>query len=66
MKIIGADERLNEPRGVKVLLIGPTVFGWTTGTTELAEDDIADWLLAIIDPLGGDVVQWAYAERWND
>ena len=30
MKIIGADERLNEPRGVKVLLIGPTGVGKTS------------------------------------
>ena len=30
MKIIGADERLNEPRGVKVLLIGRTGVGKTS------------------------------------
>jgi hypothetical protein len=30
MRIIGADERLNEPRGVKVLLIGPTGVGKTS------------------------------------
>jgi hypothetical protein len=24
------------------------------------EDDIGDWLLAIVDPLGGDVVQWGF------
>jgi hypothetical protein len=40
---------------------GPTVFGWATGTTELDENDIGDWLLAIVDPLGGDVVQWGFA-----
>jgi len=45
---------------------GPTVFGWTTGSTELSEDDLADWLLAIVDPLGGDVIEWGYAKRWND
>jgi len=39
---------------------GPTVFGWATGTTELDEDDIGAWLLAIIDPFGGDVVQWSF------
>jgi hypothetical protein len=39
---------------------GPTVFGWATGTTALSEDDIGDWLLAIVDPLGGDVVQWGF------
>jgi hypothetical protein len=30
MKIIGADERLNEPRGVKLLIVGPTGVGKTT------------------------------------
>src|SRR5262249_23344490 len=30
MRIIGADERLNEPRGVKILLIGPTGGGKTS------------------------------------
>ena len=30
MKIIGADERLNEPRGVKVALIGSTGVGKTS------------------------------------
>ena len=30
MRIIGADERLNEPRGIKILLIGPTGVGKTS------------------------------------
>ena len=30
MKIIGADERLNEPRGVKIALVGPTGVGKTS------------------------------------
>src|SRR6516165_10781589 len=30
MRIIGADERLNEPRGVKIQLIGPTGVGKTS------------------------------------
>ena len=30
MKIIGADERLNEPRGVKFLIVGPTGVGKTS------------------------------------
>jgi AAA domain len=30
MKIIGADERLNEPRGVKLLIVGPTGVGKTS------------------------------------
>jgi len=44
---------------------GPTVFGWVTGTTELGEDDIGDWLLALVDPLGGDVVQWCLITQHN-
>jgi hypothetical protein len=40
--------------------LGPTVFGWVSGVTELNEDDLGDWLLAIVDPLGGDVVQWGF------
>jgi hypothetical protein len=39
---------------------GPTVFGQVTGTTELDENNIGDWLLAIVDPLGGDVVEWGF------
>jgi hypothetical protein len=38
--------------------LGPTVFGKVAGTTELAEDALVDWLLAIVDPFGGDVVEW--------
>jgi len=30
MRIIGADERLNEPRGVKFLIVGPTGVGKTS------------------------------------
>jgi len=37
---------------------GPTVFGLLTGTTELNEDDLGDWLHKILGPLGGDVVEW--------
>jgi hypothetical protein len=33
----------------------PAVFGVITGMTELAEDEIADWLNHIVGPLGGDV-----------
>jgi len=40
---------------------GPTIFGWVRGWTKLDENDIADWLLAIVDPLGGDVVQWGFS-----
>jgi hypothetical protein len=35
---------------------GPTVFGWVTGTTELDDSKLPDWLLGIVDP--GDVIQW--------
>jgi hypothetical protein len=38
----------------------PTAFGWVTGTTGLAESVIGDWVQDIIEPLGGDVVEWAY------
>jgi hypothetical protein len=37
-----------------------TVFGRVRGTTALDENDIARWLIAIIDPFGGDVVEWGY------
>jgi hypothetical protein len=30
MRIIGADERLNEPRGVKIVIVGPTGVGKTS------------------------------------
>jgi hypothetical protein len=39
---------------------GPTVFGWVTGTTELGENGLGDWLAAIVDPLGGDVDAWGF------
>jgi len=40
MKIIGADERLNEPRGVKILLIGPTGVGKTSQLRTLDIDRV--------------------------
>jgi hypothetical protein len=43
----------------------PTVFGMVTGTTELAENAIGDWLLDILWPLGGDVVEWSYGPPWK-
>ena len=42
---------------------GPTVFGWITGTTELGENELDDWLLAIVDPLGGDVDEWVFGRH---
>jgi hypothetical protein len=42
---------------------GPTVFGWVTGTTELGENELGDWLLAIVDPLDGDVVGCGFTTR---
>jgi hypothetical protein len=36
------------------------IFGWATGSTELDESDLADWLHAIVEPLGGDLVQWGF------
>lgn len=41
---------------------GPTVFGSLTGTTELDEDDLGDWLLEILAPFGGDVAEWGLSE----
>ena len=35
-------------------------FGKVTGATALSEAAIGDWLLAIVGPLGGDVVQWRF------
>jgi hypothetical protein len=40
---------------------GPTVFGMVTGTTELGEDDLGDWLVSIVGPFGGDVVEWGFS-----
>ena len=40
---------------------GPTIFGWVTGTTELDEGELPEWLLGIIDPdniIHNDVIQW--------
>ena len=37
MRIIGADERLNEPRGVKFLIEGPTGVGKTSQLHTLPE-----------------------------
>jgi hypothetical protein len=37
---------------------GPTVFGMVTGTTELDEDALPDWLMSIIDQFSGDVLEW--------
>jgi hypothetical protein len=42
----------------------PTVFGMAIGTTELKQDDIGSWLLDIVWPVGGDVVEWSYGEPW--
>jgi hypothetical protein len=43
----------------------PAVFGMVTGTTELDQAAVGDWLRKIIDPLGGDVVQWRIGEPWK-
>jgi hypothetical protein len=44
---------------------GPTVFGMLTGTTELDLHPLGDWLLDLVRPLGGDVVEWAYGQPWK-
>jgi hypothetical protein len=36
-----------------------------SGTTELDENAISGWLLRIIEPFGGDVVEVGYAWRWH-
>jgi hypothetical protein len=43
---------------------GPTVFGWITGETELAQDAIGAWLGGIVEPFRGDVVEWGYGSPW--
>jgi len=35
----------------------PTVFGKVTGTTELGDNAVFDWLQAIVEPLDGDVYE---------
>jgi len=40
----------------------PTVWGRVTGATELDELALGDWLSGIVDPLGGDVVEWCLVE----
>jgi hypothetical protein len=42
-----------------------TAFGMVSGTTELDENAISGWLLRIIEPFGGDVVEVGYAWRWH-
>jgi hypothetical protein len=44
---------------------GPTMFGTLVGTTELDEDELGNWLLDTVRPLGGDVVEWGYGEPWK-
>jgi hypothetical protein len=39
---------------------GPTVFGEVTGTSELDEDELFDWLCTLICRLGGDMVECGY------
>ena len=43
----------------------PTTFGMAIGSTELKQDDIGSWLLGIVWPVGGDVVEWSYGEPWK-
>jgi len=43
----------------------PTVFGMVIGETALALDELSDWLMRIVEPLGGDVVEWNYGEPWK-
>jgi hypothetical protein len=43
-----------------------TAFGIIWGHTELAEDDVADWVQKIISPFNGDVLSWGFAWRGNN
>jgi len=46
---------------------GPTVFGTITGMTELNADELDTWLLNILDPLGGDLIECGFTQeiaRW--
>ena len=40
-----------------------TAFGLVSGTTELNEDELPAWLLHVIAPFDGDVVQWSLEGR---
>jgi hypothetical protein len=37
---------------------GPTVFGLVTGNTSLDLDALCDWLMDLIVPFGGFVLEW--------
>jgi hypothetical protein len=41
------------------------VWAMVSGSTELAEDAIADWLAPLVRPFGGDIVEWRYGEPWK-
>jgi len=43
-----------------------TAFGVISGLTELAEDDVGDWVQDIISPFNGDVLTWGFAWRGNN
>ena len=43
----------------------PTTFGLAIGASTLDQGDIGDWLLDIVWPIGGDVVEWSYGEPWK-
>jgi hypothetical protein len=41
------------------------VWAMVSGSTELAEDAIAEWLSPLVWPFGGDIVEWGYGEPWK-
>jgi hypothetical protein len=43
----------------------PTVFGFIVGTSELPESNLGDWLINVVWPAGGDVIEWRYGEPWK-
>jgi hypothetical protein len=38
----------------------PTVYGVVTGETVLDQNALGDWLIRIVEPAGGDVVEWGF------
>jgi hypothetical protein len=41
------------------------VWAMVSGITDLAENTITDWLDPLVQPFGGDIVEWKYGEPWK-
>jgi hypothetical protein len=37
-----------------------TSFGLIEGVTEVSEDTFGDWFSEIVEPLGGDIIEWGF------